>query len=293
MKVNIILLIAIIFTSCNGTSQQKAQSKTVDEDWNVAKVIIQEHSYNKQGLLDTTHRIENYYVNGQIGEVINFLVIRSYDTKSNLVSEKTFQVFKKKNELSEEKLFKYDEKNNLILETDKFENVVSTIIKTDYNSNNQKIQETTIQKSLEDIPKNWNLDSAVAHHNDKQAPHYDTSIIGFEYDIKGKLTKQFYKNSNKEIVETLTTLFSNRQKTLTFGISSNGDTTSICNYEKQGNLIAEIRHDKINPFSIDTSLYDGSKVIQTVFIDRKINFRRKETYKYDDKGNEIENISYK
>jgi hypothetical protein len=293
MKFNVILLATIFFISCNGTSQQSEPQKSNEQNWQVAQVLTQVHSYNKLGLLDTTHRVQDVYVNGVSGVVMNFLITREYDNRNNLISKKTFQVFKKKNELSEEVLYKYDAKNNLVVVTEKSENVVSKIIRNTYNDKNQKMEEMKIQKGFEEHPEGWNLDSAVAHHGDKIIPHYDTSIISYQYDTKGNPINKIYKNSNRDIVETVTTLYSDSQKTLTYGINEKGDTVSVTNYKQNGNLITEINHDKKNLLYTNTNLYDGDKLIETVSIDKRMNFNRKETYKYDNKGNEIENISYK
>lgn len=293
MKFNLLLLGTIFLTSCNGTSQQTEQLKAIEVDWQVAEVTTQEHSYNESGMLDTTRQTQNIYVNGVTGVVMNFLITRNYDNRSNQISERTFQVFKKKNKLSSEVLYKYDAKNNLILVTDIFENIISKIIKNIYDDKNRKTEEIRIQKSFEERPEGWNLDSAVAHHDDKIMPHYDTSIISYQYDTKGNQINQFYRNSSREITETLTTLFSDRQKTLTFGINSRGDTVSLTTYKKNGNLLTVINHDKNNLQYSHTRLYDGNKLIQIVSIDKRMDFNRKETYKYDPKGNEIEHISYK
>lgn len=293
MKFNVILLATIFFISCNRTSQQSEPQKANEQNWQVAQVLTQVHSYNKLGLLDTTHRVQDVYVNGVSGVVMNFLITREYDNRNNLIIKKTLQVFKKNNELSEEVLYKYDAKNNLALVTEKFENVVSKIIRNTYNDKNQKIEEMKIQKGVEEHPEGWNLDSAVAHHGDKTIPHYDTSIISYQYDKNGKLLNKIYRNSNHEIVETITTLYSGNQKTLTYGINEKGDTVSITNYKQKGNLMTEINHDKNNLLYTDTNLYDGDKLIEAVSIDKRTNFNRKETYKYDNRGNEIENISYK
>lgn len=293
MKFNVILLATIFFISCNGKFQQSEPQKVNEQNWQVEQILTQVHSYSKLGLVDTTHQIQDVYVNGVSGVVMNFLITREYDNRNNLISKKTFQVFKKKNELSEETLYKYDAKNNLVLMTEKFENVVSKIIRNSYNDKNQKIEEIKIQKGFEEHPEGWNLDSSVAHHGDKIIPHYDTSIISYQYDKNGKPINKIYKNSSLEIVETVTTLYSDNQKMLTFGINEKGDTVSITNYKQKGNLITEINHDKNNLLYTNTNLYDGDKLIESVSIDKRMNFNRKETYKYDNKGNEIENISYK
>lgn len=291
MNFSVILLATIFFISCNGTSQQSEPQKANEQNWQVAQVLTQKHSYNKLDLLDTTYRIQDVYV--ESGVVMNFLITREYDNRNNLISEKTFQVIKKKNELSEEVLYKYDTNNNLVLMTEKFENIVSKIIKNTYNDKNQKIEEMKIQKRFEETPEGWNLDSALAHHNDKKIISYDTSIISYQFDAEGNEINKVYRNPSREITETLTTLFSDKQKTQTFGVNSNGDTVSITNYTKHGNFVTEINHDKNNLLYTETNLYDGTKLVESISIDKRMNFNRKETYKYDNKGNEIENISYK
>ena len=288
MKFNIILLTTIFFISCNGTSQHLEPQKTSVQKWQVAQVLTQVHSYSKSGLLDTTHRVQDVYVDQVSGVVMNFLITREYDNRNNLTSKKIFQVFKMSNELSEEILYKYDAKNNLALITEKFENVVSKIIKNTYSDQNQKIEEIKIQKRFEEHAEGGNLDSAIAHQGDRKNPSYDTSIILYRYDVKGNLTDKIYKNSTHYV-----TLYSHNKKTLIYGINQKRDTISVTNYKRNGNLITEIIHDKKNILYTDTNLYHGDKLIESVSIDIRMNFKRRETYKYDNKGNEIENISYK
>ena len=100
--------------------------------------------------------------------VINFIITRDYDERNNKIVERTFQVMKKKNELFEEVLYKYDAKNNLVVTTDKVEDVISEINQYKCNSENQKIEEIRIRKKFEEHPWDGNLDSAVAHRNDKE-----------------------------------------------------------------------------------------------------------------------------
>ena len=56
---------------------------------------------------------------------------------------------------------------------------------------------------------------------------------------------------------------------------------------KNGNLVTEIED---NSLYTDTSLYAGDELMQKVSIAKTTNFNRKATFKYDEKGNEIENI---
>ena len=288
MKFNLILLVSILFISCTETPQQSELQEGNEQTWQVKQVLKQVHSYNKLGLLDITQRVQDVYVNGVSGVVMNFLITREYDNRNNLIRKKTFQILKKKNELSEEVLYKYDDKNNLVLETEKFETIITKIVKNTYNDKNQKIEEMEILKKAEEHPEGWNLDSAIAHYGDKKNPSYDTSIISYQYDTKGNMTNMMYKNSTSYI-----TLYSDNKKILTYGITEKGDTISITNYKQEGNLTREISYDKNKLFYHNTTLYDGDKIIEFISIDKKMNFNRRETYKYDNKGNEIENISYK
>jgi hypothetical protein len=292
MKTILIFYIPFIFLACQATSNHEVYSKINSENWKIKKVTTQIHVY-KSGLLDTTFQVIKYYVDGQFSTVFNNVIIRKFDSKNNLISEKTFQDLKAKSILSEEKSFDYDEKNNLVLTTSKSGNVIDKIVKTSYNDNNQKLEEVIIRKKFDSKPKDWNLDSLIMHESDKKTPYYDTSIISYQYDLKGKLGKQFYKQSNQEIGETLTTLYSGITKTYTYGINFKNDTVSITNYDKQGNLTAEITRHNYDPFFRDTILYDGNKKVGEIKIDKKNNYKSKETYKYDFNGNEIENISYK
>ena len=91
-----------------------------------------------------------------------------------------------------------------------------------YNKNknliNQKIEEIRIDKKFEEHSWHGNLDSAFVHRNDKEIPRYDTSIISYKYDKKGNPINQLYINSRGEIGETVTTLYSGKQKTLTLAL---------------------------------------------------------------------------
>ena len=291
MKLNLILLATIFFTSCTEAPQQTTQQIDSDQNWQVALVQKQQHFYNKKGLLDTTHQTQDVYANGVLGVSINFLITREYDNRNNLICEKTFRTIENKNEVIEESIYEYDIKNNPILKVKKIENVAWEITKKTYDDKNQKIEEMEIRKKFEEKPADWNLDSTLAHRNDKI--HYDTSIISYQFDTEGNEITKIYRNSHREVTETITTLFSGKQKTQSFGVNSKTDTVSITNFTKNGNLISEIAHDKINLYYNNTKLYDGNRLIQLVSIDKMMNLKRKETYKYDSRGNEIENISYR
>lgn len=289
MKIYTAFFLSILFLSCNESIQHNAEPRTVEEDWEINSKVTERNTYNKVGLLDTTFKVEKHYINGQVGTIWNYLITRKYDNNNNLIVEKTS--FEDENN-SDVKTFKYDGRNNPTLETDKSFGETTEIIKTRYNDSSQKIEETTISRVPEIPSESSTLESAVANKDvKKRAPVYDTSSIAFEYDHKGNLIKQFYKNSKQEIVETVWTIYSNTRKVKGFGIYSNGDTSSIINFKYQGNLVTEIRSSK-NPILFnDTSLYDTKKIVMHTYIDNSNN-KMKKTYKYDAQGNEIEKITY-
>lgn len=290
MKIYTTFFLSIVFLSCSENIQHNSELQTVEEDWQINSAVTERNTYNKLGLLDTTFEVEKHYIDGQVATIWNFLIIRKYDNNNNLIVEKTSS---EDEQNSDVKTFKYDVKNNLTLETDKSFGETTEIIKRRYNDSSEKIEEITISLVPEIPSESSTLESAVAHKDDKKRPSvYDTSSIAFEYDHKGNLIKQVYKNSKEEIVETVWTLYSDTTKVKGFGIYSNGDTSSIINFIYQGNLITEIRRSK-NPIPFtDTTLYDTKKKVMHTYIDNS-NYKMKETYKYDTKGNEIEKITYK
>ena len=280
MKANFILTTAIILISCKGASQKKEQDANLNDDWKFSKRVTQVHSYTDKGLLDSTIKAEHMNLDGDIGDELKDLILRTYDSANNLKTEKTYMLFEKSSELFEVKSFEYDLKNRLILQTDTVQKVSTEMKKMNYNDLNQKTEEIIIGKLFE-------------NKTEKITPHCNTTSMTFEYDNNGNRVKEFYINRKHQVVETIITTFSGSRKIITYAIGSKGDTIRTINYEKQGKLIAEINHETNYPYITDTKLFDGDKLVEDIFIDQKQNYRRKDTYKYDDKGNEIEHISYK
>lgn len=288
-----IVLFATLIYSCNSPTKNNEQKETPEENWQITTKITKAHSYNKFGLLDTTYETHYFYVNGEVGVVINTFIIRNYDIRNNLIKEKTFQV-EKENILTDEKEMKYDFKNNLIEEITKSDNVVNSIIKIQYNTLNQEINRISIRKILEATPEGWNLDSAVAHKDDtKKTPRYDTSVIIFSYDKQGNQISETTSNTRNKTKITLASLYANGQKTLSYELDENGDTITVIKYQKEGNLIRKTVNTIVEPTNSFTTWYNGNKEIKSIFIDSKNYYKSKETYQYDEKGNEIESVHYK
>jgi len=291
MKVCLFLLIAVALTSCNGVPGPSAKSAEPIKPWQKKIVRRQKHTYTQSGLLDTTYRVEDYYVNGQLGATMDFLIIRTYDNKDNLMRERTFQFIKKKRIFSEETLFEYDAKNNLILKTNIFQKVLGEMSKFKYNDFGQKVEEIKIQKLPDIMPENWNMDSLLAHHSDKIIHHYDTLTIAYGYNTNGDIVGEVYKKANK-IDYKLITLFSKNLKALTFEINSKGDTISITRYERNKDLMIEIKNDKRANLYTDTTIFSKNLKLQSTVINSALSYRHKDAFKYDERGNEIEYISF-
>ena len=76
-----------------------------------------------------------------------------------------------------------------------------------------------------------------------------------------------------------------------FSLSSHGDTisTSISDY---GNLIKQIK--KLNESgNVDTIRVNGKNIIKTISHNSKMNIKYKTIYTYNERGDEIESITYR
>ena len=291
MKFYGFVIIQIITVSCSGGTQHESQSTQVEKPWEQKIVTTEIHTYNQLGILDSTYKTETYFISGVQSSTTNFLVARTYSEGNNLLRERTFQLFKTGTQLSEEKVFKYDLKNNLIETIEKFQNVINEKDIFQYNSNNQKTQETKIQKRVQITPKGWTMDSIRAHQNDKIKLLYDTLLTLYTYDTVGRLTKKVLTNSKGEHTETVITSFSGPKKILTVGLNSKGDTISTTHYKIKGSLTEEVTESKQNLYT-KTVIYSGDKEVETILISGQFNSRSRVTYMYDAKGNLIEKISY-
>jgi hypothetical protein len=283
MKIIRLFLFAALLYSCNGTSQPKEEVKAIDENLQIKTKTTLTHTYTKSGLLDSSYKTQSFYLKGKFALALNSIIKRDYDSKNNLLTEKTFDD-SQTNYLSEEKTFSYDAKNNLISEIDKLDWGTRSIIIKYYNEHNQETKRIEIQ-NIQD----YNPDGSI---NSQSSPQYDTSIKVNFYDPQGNLIKQKSSNSNNVVQFTLLTFYSNGQKGFSCELDENSDTLTTFKYKNVGNLIEEKAVPKSDPKSYLITLYDGNKKIKTVFYDSNINKKYIETFKYDEKGNEVEHISY-
>src|SRR6478736_8010409 len=89
-----ILLALIIFSSCNGTSQTKQLSTSVEENWEISNRTTQTHTYSKSGLLDSSYSTSLIYIQGMLVDTSKSVTVRKYDAKNNLISKKKFLLSK-------------------------------------------------------------------------------------------------------------------------------------------------------------------------------------------------------
>jgi antitoxin component YwqK of YwqJK toxin-antitoxin module len=279
MKAIIRFLFLTLLYSCDESSENKDPIKPIDENLQIVFKKTSKHTYTKSQLLDTTYQTDSAYFKGIFTTDINLIITRNYDNNNNLLSEKTFQAAKT-NDLTEEKIFNYDTRNNLISEIDKVDGITRSIIKRYYNDHNQEIKTIDIQADLTEIIHN------------RSNPVYDTIISIKSYDSQGNVIKQTTGNPNNVVHVTSFTIYSNGEKRLRYGIDKNGDTVSTSQYKKMGDLIEETMIDKSDPNSYIKTWYDGKKIMRRFFYDFRSNKKRRDNYKYDEMGNEIEHISY-
>ena len=60
-------------------------------------------------------------------------------------------------------------------------------------------------------------------------------------------------------------------------------------FEQAGAQLKGTREDKVYSFISDTSWYQGKNLTKQIIMDSKMDYRRMETYKYDERGNIVEN----
>ena len=81
-------------------------------------------------------------------------------------------------------------------------------------------------------------------------------------------------------------------KTFSFHLTAKGDTTSKSTYSHEGNLTKQINDIK-EIGSIDTIWFDNEKIVKIIGSNYKWKAKHKSVITYNDKGDEIENVSYR
>ena len=284
MRLYPIFFFVVVFCSCGNSTRERLQPQPAEENWQTTRQVLLKHTYNKNGLLDTTYMDEDIYVDGKVGVTLNSFITRSYDFKNNLTDEKTYQVLNK-NELSDVKRFAYDTRNNIIEEVTAHHNIVTSIVRRTFNNLNQEVKEVDITRLADFDPKTG---------NENRENRYDTVIVNSLYDNQGNVIKELRSGSNQKLVtEIIFTQYLEGRKFFSYSTNSRGDTTTVTKFEQSGTQLKSTKRDKIHPFIIYTRWYDGKNLLKITVIDRKMRFRRMETYNYDEKGNVTENTIFK
>jgi hypothetical protein len=264
MKIIRLFLFAALLYSCNGTSQQKEELKEIDENLQIKNKTTLTNTYTKSGVLDTSYGTNSIYLKGKFAVATNFIITRNYDSKNNLLTEKRVEV----------------SETNGLLET----GITISITKMYYNEHNQETKRIEMHNTQSDNPE---LD-----FKNQSNPLYDTIIKVNFYDLQGNLIKQITSNSNNEVQFSLFMFYSNGQKSFSCELDENSDTLTTFKYKKVGNLLEETVVPKSDPNSNFITWYEGNKKIKSIFYDNNVNKKFIETFKYDEKGNEVENILY-
>lgn len=282
-----------MFFACKESIKEAGLNEGAVSDWQITRALTQKHSYNRMGMLDTTRQVQHVYVKGILIADIDLYVTRTYDNNRNLIREKTFQVQKKYNELMDEKIFRYDTENNLIMEIVKSQNRVDEIFIYTYNTKREKVEEIDIIKHFDIIPEGWDADSALAHMDDKKVLTYDTTWISNEYESYGHNFRTVYKNRMGAVNSTVFTTFSNNKKVQSFAINSNGDTLSTTKYVQNGDKLIASIYNKTGLLSTKIESIEAGKLMEQISIIKELNRKDRETFKYDNRGNEIEAVWYR
>lgn len=302
--------------SCGAKSSQNQQSKNDDDNWVMTNHTFTTNTYTQTGLLDTSYKAMVVYEMGMTMDTIKSIVLRKYNG-NKLTNEREFTIEKDGSKtLSNETIKQYDAKGNLTTEIDMMDsNVLSKKI-NNYNGKQQVIKSVNIFRKMNDNPNDYILDSAVAHRNDKKHFEYDTTIISNEYNTNGNIVRtiesdskgaiqttsitQYNVNGNpihttvfdkRGIVqETSITQYSGKDITFSCDLNSQGDTIATFVSIHEGNLIKQIANIKeLN--RVDTIWLDKDKVVKLIGHQGKL--KSKDETTYNDKGDEVESVSYK
>ena len=266
MRCITILTISIILISCNGQSLSNTTSKQSDENWEFESHTFSSNTYTVNGLLDTTFEKTFLYNNGKLLDSLNAITVRHYD-KNNLISSRGYLLYDDgSKELTDETFNNYDEKGNLKSSIKKVGSL-ETKISNEFNNIGTLIQTTTTFQN-------------------------DTTIGNFVYDVNGNLIKNTISDTKGRVKETIFNQYSGKEEISSLGINSNGDTISVLKSQHDGKLTKRIDI-SMELGLVDTTWLDGKNIVKTISHDDKMKSKSKSIYKYNDKGDQIESMSYK
>lgn len=271
-----VLVLALISNSCRSKSTG-SKNDIIPENWITTDSIVQTHIYSSNGLLSTTLVNHFFLVNGTVSFKIPSEIIKTYDKNNNLIKEQEFLIKGIKKILGTETDRKYDSNNNMILETLRRGNDIISQ-KKQFFSGNHLIKQINLQKSALPYPKDLDLDSSLAHINDKQKrPVFDSSVHYYFYDKKGNLLKDQIPYPFRDTMDGIKEFYSNKVE--------KDDSQIITNYEK------DIQQNTF--LSIDTTLLIRQKEIKSIQYDYGLSKKTMSISSYDNKGNLVKKVMYK
>jgi len=290
--------IVFLMCSCHNIERKNGQPVGGSGLWDISDSTVRIHTYNRNGLADSTLEIWYDLQHGRKNLSVNTLVTRIFDDKGKLIEERNFGYLKKSGtwELDGRTVQKYDLRGNIVLhvETDikNSKSRLSRLVKSVYDQKNKEVLRFELRRRIE-LEPDWNIDSALAHADDDlKSVDYDTVIVSFTYDREGNLLTQSYGRPAESMV---TTTYSHGVREADFCLDAEGDTTVIYRYEREGDLVRKVRKipgSRLNS-EMDTCWYKGDKIVKRVDYDHKMHTRQLQMYWYDGKGNEIGRARYR
>ncbi len=285
MKPLFILLIAISLISCNDKSSSKqtdaSEESSEEKGWLMSMRTLYTNTYNNNGLLDSTFETSYIYGAGILIDSSKTIKTREYNNSNHLVHERTFETGNnKKPKLSDERVIEYDSHNNITSDITYVRGEITFFSKSFYNNENQRTKEVSIMGTYE------GLENMKA-----QKRTYDTTFLIFQYDGNGNVAKTI--STNKENTKSTSTyiLYEGMKRTFSFALNNNGDTINKASYTTKGDYtITSRRNFEASLISVDWRKND--KLYKSASYSGKPGTYHKTIYKYNDKGDEIESISY-
>jgi hypothetical protein len=302
-KFNGLTVFAIVFLtfSCHIIEQKNGPLDGSPALWDIKDSIVQIHSYNKNGLADSTFQIWYHFRHGKTDLHTKSLITRVFDGRGKLMEEGYFDYLKKSGTWvpNGRTVQKYDSKGNIVLhvETDikNSKSRLSRLVKSVYNQKNQEILRFELRRKLE-LEPDWNIDSALVHADDDLKDiNYDTVIVSSTYGRDGNLVMRSYGSPGHPAESAVITTYSRRVREADFCLNADGDTITIYRYESEGDLVRKIREDKRTrlKYETDTVWYRGDKEVRRVNYNNKMHTKQMMVYWYDVKGSEIGRAGYR
>lgn len=146
-------------------------------------------------------------------------------------------------------------------------------------------------RNTENNSFNDDFDTIVIHRNDKKKLTYDTTINVCEYDATGNLVRRTVSDLKGNVQNILITQYSGDEKTFSFNLTSEGDTTAKFTYKHQGIYLIEITEAK-KIGMVDTTWFERNRVVKIIG-HNNVGLKHKYVTNYNNKGDEIEEIAYR